>query len=502
MRTDGMSISAEAIKAIRTEIESSFGDEYLPSKPHYYKTKIKNAQEAHEAIRVTQITYRPEEIKQYLSSDQYRLYTLIWKRTIACQMSVAIKTTDSIIFSNVNVDSKYSISSTKIKFLGFLKAYNVSEDSETNVLPDVKEGDVFTLNKCQPVQHFTKPLPRFNEASLIKTMEELGIGRPSTYSSIISILQERDYVSIDNKQFVVQSLGMVVTTFLKNFFANYVAYDFTAKLEEDLDHISDGSLNKIAFLRQFWQNFNSAVESSKGLDVVKVSQLVAEQLKPFFMIGSMLKCSKCSSDNNFAVGKYGPYVSCSNEECGCRVSIGKYNADGEPQEDLHVEEDGKSFVLKNGPYGHYVVVTEADGSQRNCAIPKSVKNVEKSDLIKYGSLPIDLGKHPDDGKKITANIGRFGPYVSYNSMFFSLKKVSVFDVDHAKALEIIAQDIDKKAPKVTYKHPKSKSNITVGKGRYGVYVLYKKKYYNLKNVSNPSEVTKEMAVEAIDNAKK
>ena len=460
MRTDGVYTAPEAIAAARKVIEKKYGKKYLAEKAIMYKNKVKNAQEAHEAIRPTDPSTLPDNIKQYLTNDEYKLYELIWKRLTASQMA-------SVVLDQVSIDittSKHGLRATGsiIKFDGFYILYNETKEDETDeknlILPSVKVGEILDFKKVIDKQHFTEPPPKYSEASLVKKMEELGIGRPSTYANIISVLQDRGYVKLEKKKFIAENRGIVVNAFLKNYFKKYVEYDYTAKLEDDLDIVSNGKKDWKKLLNEFWIPFKKDVDETiqiKNGEITEyISNLLSNTIFGFDNDGNLKnKCPDCSNGNlGLRVGKFGIFIACSNyPECKHTEQIVEAKQEDEVQ-DIQKFEDkelgkisGKTVYLKKGPYGFYVQLGEDDkkNKPKRASVPKNI-DIEIVDIKKAESLlslPRKVGEY--EGNEIMANIGRFGPYVSYNKKFYSLKNDDVFTISCDKAIEIIKNSKNK-----------------------------------------------------------
>lgn len=381
MRTDAVNLSNEAIFSARDLIKDQYGDKYVPESPRTYKTKAKNAQEAHEAIRPTAVTRRPEEMARYLDADQLKLYSLIWKRTVACQMESAVLDQVGVVIQSADKQTWLRASGSVVVFDGFLTLYqegsddNGEDEKSDKILPDVQTGDTLNLGPVNADQHFTQPPPRYSEASLVKKMEELGIGRPSTYASIISVLQDRDYVRLDKKRFIPEDRGRLVTAFLENFFERYVQYDFTANLEDQLDEISNGAEDWQKVLRDFWAAFSAAVEDTKELRVRDVLDALDKDLEEhFFHENEEGKdprvCPTCGEGRlSLKLGKFGAFIGCSNYP-DCRYTrplIQDDSADGAlpdleagPKELGLDPETGEMVTMRRGPYGIYVQIGDID----------------------------------------------------------------------------------------------------------------------------------------------
>lgn len=468
MRTDGVSIANEAIEASRNWIQGNLGDKYLPNAPRIYKAKAKNAQEAHEAIRPIDPMLPPESVKSSLENDFFKLYDLIWKRTIACQMeNVVIDSVAAIIDSE---DKKYSLKAngSTIVFDGFYRIYKEGQDdkgdddADSKMLPPLHENDDAKLEKLYPNQHFTEPPPRFSEASLVKRLEELGIGRPSTYATIISVLQDRNYVKLEKKRFIPENRGMIVTAFLVNSFLKYVEYNFTAELENKLDEISDGKLGWKKLLGDFWKGFESNVkdvEKYKISDVIdQLDKVLSDHLFPTEEGDNSdpRKCPSCDSGRlGLRLGKFGAFIACSNyPECKHTRKLSQDS--NEEQEDSKTQErpedkilgqndEGADILLKKGPYGPYIQVgqTAPKGEKpKRSPLPSSYK-MEDVDLdlaLNLLSLPKAIGSHPETGEEMQVGIGKYGPYIKYMKKFVSIpKNMNIFDVGLDEAVDILSK---------------------------------------------------------------
>lgn len=546
MRTDGVTVSQEAITATRTMIQKQYGAEYLPASPRVYVTKAKNAQEAHEAVRPTDVNKLPKDLKEYLDEDQMKLYDLIWKRMVSSQMQ-------SAILDQVGVDVKAHDNSavaratgSTIKFDGFFKVYRESrddekDDDESRILPPMNEGEKLALEEVNPEQHFTQPPPRFTEASLVKKLEELGIGRPSTYASIISVLQERDYVILDKKRFVAADRGRLVTAFLASFFKRYVEYDFTANLEEQLDNVSAGDIDWKTLLREFWTAFHANIDEVKDLTITNVidelNQLLANYLFPKDENGEInRKCPSCATGEvGLKLGKFGSFLGCSNyPECKYTKQLAKNDggADGEDSGEGYAVFEAKllgtdpatglEIILKKGPYGFYIQLGEdvkaapkTKGKTKEKAPPKPKRaalprgrtpdDMDLETAIGLLSLPRLVGIHPETKQEITASIGKFGPYLKHDGKFVSLKDDDVLTIGINRAVTVIADGASKggkgraaAAPlRVIGKHPKSGEDVAVYGGKYGPYVKHGKINASLAKGMSAESVTLDEAVELI-----
>lgn len=470
MRTDGVTLSGDAIASVRSLIDQLYGEKYLPKSPRAYKSKSKNAQEAHEAIRPTDITLTPEKCAAKLDKDQLKLYDLIWKRTMACQMESVI--VDMVGADLVSDDKAFTARATgsTIAFDGFYKIYQEgkddSQEEKNKILPPLSEGEKIDTKKINPEQHFTEPPPRFSEASLVKRLEELGIGRPSTYASIISVLQDRNYVKVEKKRFFPNDLGRLVTAFLVGFFEQYVEYDFTADLEDDLDKVAEGKMGWKKLLGNFWSGFNQNVDKVSDQKIGDVIDYVEKSLE-FHLYGEEgseeyeknKKCSSCADGKlSLKLGKYGAFLACSNyPDCTFKKQVSKSDNDasdaGQNFTDntkiLGQNTEGEDISLKKGPYGWYVQIGEAKSKKekpKRSPVPAGI-NPETLDLpvaLKLLSLPLLVGKHPESGDEILMGIGKFGPYLKHQNKFTSIPKaVDPFAVEVGQAAEIIAAKKEK-----------------------------------------------------------
>ncbi|GIL03079.1 MAG: DNA topoisomerase 1 [Alphaproteobacteria bacterium] len=528
MRTDGVQIAPEAIGPIRSEIASRFGDRYLPDKPRLYSTKAKNAQEAHEAIRPTDVSRAPERVGRYLDDDQRALYELIWKRTIASQMESAEieRTTVDILARRGAEQARLRATGSVVRFDGFMSVYEAprpaDEDEEGDKrLPPLAAGEALGSEKIDARQHFTEPPPRYSEASLIRKMEELGIGRPSTYASTLATLQDRDYVRLDKRRLVPESKGRLVTSFLESFFDRYVEYDFTADLEEKLDRISAGDLAWKDVLRDFWRDFSASVEGIKDLRVGQVLEMLNEELAPLAFPAreegaDPRACPNCGDGRlSLKIGRFGAFIGCSNyPECNYTRQLGAGdNGDDEgPKEGPRVlgtdPATGEEVSLRAGRFGPYVQAGDGRDARRS-SIPRGWKP-EQLDLdkaLRLLSLPREVGTHPETGKPITAGIGRYGPFVQHNGVYANLDSAEeVFSVGLNRAVAALAEKSSKSggrrgtpaALKSLGDHPRLGGPITLRDGRYGHYVNHGKVNATLPKGVDPQTVTLDQAVTLID----
>lgn len=499
MRTDSVNLANEAVAEIRSYISANFASEYLPARQPLYKSKSKNAQEAHEAIRPTSILRTPDSLRDHLNQDQMRLYEMIWKRTLACQMAPARFDTVSVDIRLSSDDTLFRASGQTLVFPGFISVYmedvDDAEEEESAKLPPLAEGDVLPLDKLYGEQHFTQPPPRYSEASLVKALEEFGIGRPSTYATIISTLQARGYATLDKKRFVPTDVGRVVIKFLTEHFTRYVDYGFTAHLEDELDEISEGKRDWIPVLDEFWKGFNALLHSKKDVDRPGTEQLDEA-------------CPKCGKPLAKRLGKRGSFIGCTGyPECDYTRNLGDDAEEGEARRELGAHPDtGQAVLLLRGPYGPYVQLGEVvEGEKtkpKRVSWPKELP-LEQADLahaLKLLSLPRELGPHPETGKKVIVNIGRFGPYIGHDGKFKSIPRTdSIFDITLDRAVELLAQAKTGGATilRTLGEHPEDKAPIEVCSGRYGPYVRHGKVNATLPKDMAPESVTLEEALEMI-----
>ncbi|MFL9711035.1 type I DNA topoisomerase [Methylobacillus sp. Pita1] len=497
MRTDSFSLAAEAVMQIRDYIKQNFASDYLPRSPIMYKTKAKNAQEAHEAIRPTDITRTPASLRAFLTDEQFKLYEMIWKRALACQMTQAKFDAVSIDLAVGSEANLFRATGQTLVFPGFIAVYMEGVDDEEeegeSKLPHLETGEVLAVQKIFGDQHFTEPPPRYSEASLVKALEEFGIGRPSTYASIISTLQDREYVLLDKKRFTPTDVGRVVNKFLTEHFTRYVDYGFTANLENELDDIAEGEREWIPVLNEFWQGFNNQIHEKSNVERPGVEVLDEA-------------CPKCGKPLQSRLGRFGKFIGCSGyPECDYIRNPSANTNSNEPTVIGQEPESGKDILLLNGPYGPYLQIglPEADSKKKpkRVSIPKeiSVASLDMETALKLIALPRDLGQHPETGKKVVANIGRFGPYVNHDGKFKSIPKSdSVFDIDMARAVELLAQANSGPAPiKELGAHPDGTGNIAVYSGRFGPYVQHGKLRATLPKSQEPESLTMEQALELL-----
>ena len=525
MRTDGVQIANEAIEECRTTIAQQYGAAYVPKEARAYLTAAKNAQEAHEAIRPTDLTRLPSDIAGFLDRDQLRLYELIWKRTIASQMASARIERATIDIVPPNSACVLRATGSITLFDGFLKLYQEGRDDQADnekdhSLPNVVPGEELRCGDITPSQHFTEPPPRFSEATLVKRMEELGIGRPSTYASILSVLQDRDYVRLEKGRFIPEDRGQLVTAFLVGFFERYVEYGFTADLEDQLDEVSAGRVNWTDVLHKFWSSFKPAIDGMGELRVRDVldalNDILAQHVFPSSDAGTDPRtCTSCDDGRlSLKVGRFGAFVGCSNyPDCRFtrRLTTSDSGGDADIAADGPVElgTDPKNdlpVTLRKGPYGHYVQLGEAeeDKKPKRIALPKGIPASELSLDIALSllSLPREVGLHPEDGKKIIAGIGRYGPFLRHDGVYTSIPADDdVITIGLNRAVALLAEPKrggrqQSQTLKSLGEHPDG-GEISIKKGRFGPYVTYKGINATLPKSTEPDEITIDQAVELL-----
>ena len=524
MRTDGTQISNEALETCRNYISQKLGKDYLPDQPRNYSgKKAKNAQEAHEAIRPTDINRDPSSLKSILDRDQMRLYELIWNRTVSSQMESAEFERTSIDICNKDKSIIFRANGSIQKFDGYLKLYQETkeedekkEDNEDdeNILPDVNNGDALIINKILDEQHFTNPPPRYSEASLVKKLEELGIGRPSTYASIISVLSTRNYVELINKKFIPTDRGKLITAFLDKLFNKYVDYNFTANLEDNLDEITSGKIKWIDVLSQFWEQFNINVNEVKELRTRAILDMLNESLADIIFdkdeAGSVERKCQCGGELSLKVGRFGAFIGCANyPECKFTRPLSKIKAAqetfmSEPKE-IGETDDGKKITLKKGRFGPYLQVGNEEKEMKNFSIPKGISpdevDIEKAKFL--SGLPKVIGKYPDNNEDITLNNGRFGPYVKCSNKSATLESPEdIFSIGLNKAITLIAEAKPGRRSSNEIKnlgeHPEDKKPVKVMKGQFGPYIKYKTINATIPDDKDPNDITMEEALVYID----
>jgi DNA topoisomerase-1 len=525
MRTDGVDLAPEAVQAARRVIAKDFGDDYVPSAPRKYTAKAKNAQEAHEAIRPTDMTRRPRDVARHLEPEQAKLYELIWTRTIACQMESAEleRTTVDILAEAGARKLEFRATGQVVRFPGFLALYQEGrddeEDEESNRLPAMREGEKLAKDKIDASQHFTEPPPRYTEATLVKRMEELGIGRPSTYASTIAVLKDRAYVRLEKKRLFPEDKGRLVTAFLESFFAKYVEYDFTADLEEKLDQVSNSEIDWKALLRDFWNDFSGAVGDIKDLGTRQVLDSLNELLGPHIFpargdgVDPRL-CPLCGEGQlSLKLGKYGAFIGCSRyPECKfSRVLApsGAESAEGERPGVRVLGEDpatGEEITLRNGRFGEYIQQGEGEKPKRS-SLPRGLSpdDVTLEKAIRLLALPREVARHPTSGEPILAGIGRYGSYVQHGKTYANLRRDDdVLEIGANRAIDLIvakesgagAGRFGAAAARVLGDHPEGGS-ISVKQGRFGPYVNHGKINATIPRGTDPASLTLADAVELL-----
>ncbi|MBE6452783.1 MAG: type I DNA topoisomerase [Alphaproteobacteria bacterium] len=519
MRTDAVNLSKEAIEACRDAILKYFGEAYLPKIPKEYKTKSKNAQEAHEAIRPSDVMNTPKKMEAKLDNDAHKLYELIWKRTVACQMNPAIM--DKVVIDAISNDKLIMLRANGqvIDFDGFLKLYQESkddsdEDDENKILPNVENGENVNKGEIIPEQHFTVPPPRFTEASLVKKLEELGIGRPSTYATIIAVLQERKYVKVEKLRFIPEDRGRIVTVFLENFFKKYVEYDFTAQLEEFLDNVSAGEMEWKKLLSGFWVKFIKNIEAVKPLQISEVIEKIDEVLSyhlfpPREDNSDPRICPECGQGKlSVKLGKFGAFIGCSNyPDCKYTKPLTD-TADEEAtstaktpnaEDKIMGEINGMNIYLKKGPYGFYVQLgedaTATTEKPKRSALPKNITPDEltSEQAIRLVSMPFDLGED------ITVNTGKFGPYVKQGNKSQSLRgEDNIFNITLERAKELLSNAKERPSGQLLGINPKNKQEVHLLSGRYGPYIKSGHTNYAIPKALKEKELSLEDALSIIN----
>ncbi len=526
MRTDGIELDGSAITAARGVIEADFGASYVPGSPRVYKNKSKHAQEAHEAVRPTDLTRRPRDVARYLEPDQAKLYELIWIRTVASQMeSAELERTTVEIKATAGARAlELRATGTVVKFDGFLAAYqedqdDAAEDEDANRLPAMEANETLERREIKTDQHFTEPPPRFSEASLVKRMEELGIGRPSTYASTLQVLRDRGYVRIDKKRLVPEDKGRVVIAFLEAFFARYVEYDFTADLEEKLDGIANREVDWKQVLRDFWRDFIIAVDEIKDVRISQVLDALDEILAPHIFPpredGTDPRlCPQCGKGRlNLKTGKFGGFVGCTNyPECRYTRQLATDASGVSGTKVLGTDPaTGLEVTLRGGRFGPYVQLGEAvDGEKpKRAGLPKNTEldTVDLAFALGLLALPRDVGKHPESGEMIIAGVGRYGPYVKHDSTYANLEDDDdVMHVGLNRAVMLLAEKAargskgrrgGKPRGKALGDHPDG-GPVTLHEGRYGPYVSHNKVNATIPSEVDPATVTLEQAIEFVN----
>ncbi|NDD41773.1 MAG: type I DNA topoisomerase [Rhodobacteraceae bacterium] len=520
MRTDGIDMAPEAVMATRDAIAARYGADYVPSSPRMYKNKAKNAQEAHECIRPTEITKDAAALK-LTDADQRKLYDLIWKRTIACQMAAAKMERTTVDITSPDQQVVLRANGQVVLFDGFMRVYEEGRDDaptgddDDKRLPQVMQGEALAKGDITPEQHFTQPPPRYTEATLVKRMEELGIGRPSTYASIVTTIQDREYVRKESNRLFPEDKGRIVTIFLLNFFKRYVEYDFTASLEDQLDLVSAGGSDYLELLSKFWRDFSAAISETSELRITEVLDVLddalAPQLYPPREDGSDPRiCPKCGNGTlHLKSSRTGGFVGCGNyPECTfTRPISGEID---ESSDRLLGEDAGDEIFLKSGRFGPYVQRGEATKEAPKpprASLPKgwAPAEMDLERALMLLNLPREVGPHPEDGEMIEAGIGRYGPFVKHGRTYANLKEVDdVFTIGMNRAVEELAKKASRGSARTAAtplkelgEHPTDSGPVNVMDGRYGAYVKFGKINATLPKDVKPEDVTMDMAVQLI-----
>jgi DNA topoisomerase-1 len=527
MRTDGVDVAPEAIAAARSVIGREFGEKYAPHAPRKYQVKAKNAQEAHEAIRPTDVSRLPRDMARHLQPDQARLYELIWTRMVASQMESALleRTTAEIEAKAGARTLDLRATGQVVRFDGFLKLYQEGkdddEDEDSGRLPPLAEDEILKKDKIDATQHFTEPPPRYTEATLVKRMEELGIGRPSTYASTLAVLRDRDYVKLEKKRLVPEDKGRLVTAFLESFFGRYVEYGFTAGLEEQLDRISNAEIDWKQVLRDFWRDFSAAIDGTKDLRTAQVLEGLNDLLGPHIFPAredgaNPRACPVCGNGQlSLKLGKFGAFIGCSNyPECKYTRTLsdrgeGSGAAEGERPGVKVLGEDpktGEEITLRDGRFGAYVQQGEGDKPPRS-SLPSRLKpeDVTLEKALALLSLPREVAKHPETGEPIMAGIGRYGSYVQHKKTYANLgKDEDVLEIGANRAIDLI---MTKEAGggargaggeiRVIGDHPEGGA-IALKAGRFGPYLAWGKVNATLPRGADMTGLTLDKAVELVN----
>ncbi|KGJ02606.1 type I DNA topoisomerase [Paracoccus sphaerophysae] len=518
MRTDGIDMAPEAVMAARDAIKARFGADYVPKSPRMYKNKAKNAQEAHECIRPTDMMLSPDKLN--VEPEQRKLYDLIWKRTLASQMEAARMERTTVEIGSADGQVGLRATGQVMLFDGFLKIYDQGHDDDEGEdsarLPQIAEGEAAAKREVTPEQHFTQPPPRYTEATLVKRMEELGIGRPSTYASIVTTIQDRDYVRKDKNRLIAEDKGRLVTAFLVKYFPRYVSYDFTADMEGELDDISSGSREYREVLRRFWRDFSAALADTSELRITEVLEAINEAMAPHLYPdpgdGSDPRvCPLCGQGrlNLKTARSGGAFIGCNNyPECRYTRPLG--GPDGEAVGDavLGLDPEGVEISLKNGRFGPYVQRGEATAEQPKpprASIPKGwdAGSMDLEKALMLLSLPREIGPHPEDGAVVEAGIGRYGPYVKHGAKYANLPEVDeVFTIGMNRAVEVLASKPQRGrgAPAAALKelgeHPDG-GPVQVLNGRFGPYVKWGRVNATLPRDVTPETIDMDKALELI-----
>ncbi|WP_300031948.1 type I DNA topoisomerase [uncultured Roseobacter sp.] len=534
MRTDGIDMAPEAVTAAREAIKTLYGGEYVPSTPRIYKNKAKNAQEAHECVRPTDMMVKADDLKTS-DADQRKLYDLIWKRTLACQMEAARMERTTVDVGSDDGQVVMRATGQVVLFDGFLRVYEEGRDDvvdeDDKRLPQIDQGDPMDKRSVTPEQHFTQPPPRYTEATLVKRMEELGIGRPSTYASIVTTIQDREYVRKDKNRLIPEDKGRLVTAFLENYFRKYVGYDFTADLEDQLDNVSAGDADYKEVLRRFWRDFSAAIAETSDLRITEVLEKINEVLEPHLFPANEdgtdpRLCPNCGAGrlSMRTARSGGAFIGCSNyPECRYTRAFGppgEEDDSGIPPEGklLGEDADDKIYAFKGrfGPYVQRGEVTDDNKKPPRQSIPKDwpPENVDLEQALKLLSLPREIGLHPEDSVPVWANIGRYGPYLKHaastserggtNANLESIDEV--WTVGMNRAVQLLAEKVASRggrgaAAKILRElgeHPDHGGVVAIMEGKYGPYVKWEKVNATLPKETEPDGVTMEFALELIE----
>jgi DNA topoisomerase-1 len=535
MRTDGIDMAPEAVDMARDAIKARYGDSYVPGKPRIYKNKAKNAQEAHECIRPTDMAKDAASLK--LEADQQKLYDLIWKRTLACQMESARLERTTVEIGSADGQVGLRASGQVVLFDGFLRVYeegrdDVVVDDDDKRLPQITQGDAMDKRSVTPEQHFTQPPPRYTEATLVKRMEELGIGRPSTYASIVTTIQDRGYVRREGQRLIPEDKGRLVTAFLENYFRRYIGYDFTADMEDQLDRVSAADADYKDVLDRFWRDFSAAIAETSDLRITEVLEKINEVLEPH-LFPPMEDGSDPRGCPNCGVGRLsmrtaragGAFIGCSNyPECRYTRPFGPPDPEAEkaaipPDGKLLGTDQGNEIRVFKGRFGPYVQrgeVTEENKKPPRQSIPKEwpPEELELERALMLLSLPREIGPHPEDGVMVWSNIGRYGPYLKHaestshgggtNANLESIDEV--FTVGMNRAVQLLAEKVASrggrgqaaKPLRELGDHPEAGGAVNVMKGKYGPYVKWEKINATIPDTIDPEELTMAQAVHLID----
>ena len=522
MRTDSVALSRSALDGARRLIAAEYGQRYLPAKARLFRSSARNAQEAHEAIRPTAFDRSPAAVAARLGRDEAALYGLIWKRALASQMASALLDRVAVDIATPAGDAVLRATGSTIAFDGFMRLYREGRDEGTDEdgerrLPALREGEALTLGEVKALRHVTEPPPRYSEASLVKRLEELGIGRPSTYASILAVLQEREYVLLEKKRFHPSERGRLVTTFLEAFFPAYVEYGFTAGLENELDRIAKGAIDWKQVLRDFWEAFHMAVREAEGLERARVlatlEEALADRLFPRDGDGDPRLCPACRQGRlGLKLGRYGAFLGCSGyPECRHVRRLGENGGEGEegPRQLGDDPETGLAVTLRHGPYGPYIQKGEGKAKPQRVSLPKGTapEEVDLALALALLALPREVGSHPDDGAPIQAGIGRYGPYLKHGRAFTALPPGDdVLTVGLNRAVALIAEKGRRPQRAAALKalggHPDDGAPVEVRKGRYGPYVAHGRVFASLPKGTTPEQVTLAMALELLAHKKK